>query len=58
VFNLSEQGIPWCQQTYRFESDIFTVAPGRIATDRTAYLDQLRVDKRGKTREQVEGEAL
>ncbi len=35
-----------------------TVAPGRIATDRTAYLDQLRADKRGVTREQVEQESL
>lgn len=30
-----------------------TVAPGRIATDRTAYLDQLRADKSGIDREQV-----
>lgn len=33
-----------------------TVAPGRIATDRTAYLDQLKADKRGISREQVEAE--
>jgi 3-oxoacyl-[acyl-carrier protein] reductase len=34
-----------------------TVAPGRIGTDRTAYLDQLKADKRGISREQVEAEA-
>lgn len=33
-----------------------TVAPGRIGTDRTAYLDQLRADKRGISRVQVEEE--
>lgn len=31
-----------------------TVAPGRIATDRTAYLDQMKADNLGKTREEVE----
>ena len=35
-----------------------TVAPGRIATDRTSYLDQLRADKRGVSKEQVVIEAL
>ena len=35
-----------------------TVAPGRIATDRTAYLDQLKADKRGVSREQVVAESL
>jgi 3-oxoacyl-[acyl-carrier protein] reductase len=30
------------------------VAPGRIATDRTAYLDQVKADKIGLTKEQVE----
>lgn len=35
-----------------------TVAPGRISTDRTAYLDQLKADKRGISREQVTAEAL
>lgn len=35
-----------------------TVAPGRIATDRTAYLDQLKADKRGIPKEQVEQESL
>jgi 3-oxoacyl-[acyl-carrier protein] reductase len=34
-----------------------TVAPGRIGTDRTAHLDQLRAAKRGISREQVEAEA-
>jgi len=34
-----------------------TVAPGRIATDRTAYLDQLKADKRGISREQIEIES-
>jgi 3-oxoacyl-[acyl-carrier protein] reductase len=35
-----------------------TVAPGRIATDRTAYLDQLKADKRGVSKEQVVAESL
>lgn len=35
-----------------------TVAPGRVATDRTAYLDQLKADKRGISREEVEQESL
>lgn len=35
-----------------------TVAPGRIATDRTAYLDQLKADKRGIDKEQVVAESL
>jgi 3-oxoacyl-[acyl-carrier protein] reductase len=35
-----------------------TVAPGRIATDRTAYLDQLKADKRGISKEQVVAESL
>jgi len=35
-----------------------TVAPGRIATDRTACLDQLKADKRGISRDQVKTEAL
>ncbi len=34
-----------------------TVAPGRIATDRTAYLDQLKADKRSISREQIETES-
>ena len=34
-----------------------TVAPGRISTDRTAYLDQLKADKRGVPVEQVMDEA-
>ncbi|UFJ38969.1 SDR family oxidoreductase [Brevibacillus humidisoli] len=33
---------------------INTVAPGRIATDRVAYLDQLKADKLGTNREEVE----
>jgi 3-oxoacyl-[acyl-carrier protein] reductase len=33
---------------------VTTVAPGRIATDRTAYLDQLKADKQGVSKEQVE----
>ncbi len=37
---------------------VTTVAPGRIATDRTAYLDQLKADKRGINRQQVVTEAL
>lgn len=32
---------------------VSTVAPGRIATDRTAYLDQLKADKRGIDKQQV-----
>ena len=35
-----------------------TVAPGRIATDRTAYLDQLKADRRGISKEQVTAESL
>jgi 3-oxoacyl-[acyl-carrier protein] reductase len=35
-----------------------TVAPGRIATDRTSYLDQLKADKRGISKEQVVAESL
>ncbi len=35
-----------------------TVAPGRIATDRTAYLDQFNAEKRGVSKEQVVSEAL
>jgi 3-oxoacyl-[acyl-carrier protein] reductase len=31
-----------------------TVAPGRISTDRVAYLDQLKADNQGKTREEIE----
>ncbi|SFK68040.1 3-oxoacyl-[acyl-carrier protein] reductase [Paenibacillus sp. 1_12] len=31
-----------------------TVAPGRIATERVAFLDNLKAQKTGKTREQVE----
>lgn len=37
---------------------INTVAPGRIATDRTAYLDQFNADKRGISKEQVVNDAL
>lgn len=33
---------------------INTVAPGRIATERVAFLDDLKAQKTGKTREQVE----
>ncbi len=36
---------------------INTVAPGRIATDRTAYLDQFNADRRGVSREQIVAEA-
>jgi 3-oxoacyl-[acyl-carrier protein] reductase len=35
-----------------------TVAPGRIATDRTAYLDEFNAKKRGITKDQVAAEAL
>jgi 3-oxoacyl-[acyl-carrier protein] reductase len=35
-----------------------TVAPGRIATDRTAYLDEFNARKRGITKEQLAAEAL
>jgi 3-oxoacyl-[acyl-carrier protein] reductase len=35
-----------------------TVAPGRISTDRTAYLDQLKADKRGISREEIQQESL
>jgi 3-oxoacyl-[acyl-carrier protein] reductase len=40
-----------------FNVRVNTVAPGRIATDRTAYLDQLKADRLGKSREQVEEES-
>lgn len=33
---------------------VHTVAPGRIATERIAYLDEVKAQKTGKTREQVE----
>lgn len=35
-----------------------TVAPGRIATERTAYLDQFKAVKRGVSKEQVVAESL
>jgi 3-oxoacyl-[acyl-carrier protein] reductase len=35
-----------------------TVAPGRIATDRTAFLDQLKADKLGISKKQVVAESL
>jgi len=35
-----------------------TVAPGRIATDRTTYLDQFKADKQGVRKEQIVNEAL
>ena len=34
-----------------------TVAPGRIATDRTRYLDQLKADKRGVSLDQIVAES-
>lgn len=34
-----------------------TVAPGRIATDRTAYLDQFKADQQGVSREAIEAAA-
>ena len=37
---------------------INTVAPGRIATDRVDYLDQLSADKRNVSKEQVKEESL
>ncbi|WP_025028628.1 SDR family oxidoreductase [Caldalkalibacillus mannanilyticus] len=37
---------------------INTVAPGRIATDRLAYLNQVKADKLGMTREEIEAESL
>ncbi|MDQ0268255.1 SDR family oxidoreductase [Cytobacillus purgationiresistens] len=37
---------------------INTVAPGRIATDRVDYLDQLSADKRSITKEQVKEESM
>ena len=37
---------------------VSTVAPGRIATDRTAYLDQLKADKRGIDKQQVFEESV
>ena len=36
---------------------VTTVAPGRIATDRTVYLDQLKAERRGISVEQVAEEA-
>lgn len=36
---------------------INTVAPGRIATDRVAFLDQVKADKMGVTREEVKQES-
>lgn len=37
-----------------FNVRVNTIAPGRIGTDRTAYLDQLKAEKLGKTREEIE----
>ncbi|PZE22156.1 SDR family oxidoreductase [Paenibacillus xerothermodurans] len=34
-----------------------TVAPGRIATDRTAYLDELKAQRTGQTREEIEAQS-
>lgn len=31
-----------------------TVAPGRVATDRVAFLDQVKADKQGVSKEEVE----
>ena len=36
---------------------VHTVAPGRVATDRTNYLDQLKADKLGVSLEQISNEA-
>jgi 3-oxoacyl-[acyl-carrier protein] reductase len=36
---------------------INTVAPGRVATDRVAFLDQVKADKAGVTREQIAEES-
>lgn len=36
---------------------VHTVAPGRVATDRTIYLDQLKADKRGVSLDQIRDEA-
>ena len=36
---------------------VTTVAPGRIATDRTSYLDQFNADRRGVSKEQIVEEA-
>lgn len=36
---------------------INTVAPGRIATDRVAFLDEVKAKKTGKTREEVENQS-
>jgi 3-oxoacyl-[acyl-carrier protein] reductase len=41
-----------------FNIRVNTVAPGRIATDRLAYLDQLRADQRGVPREEVVEETI
>lgn len=35
-----------------------TVAPGRVATDRLAYLDQLKADQRGISREEIAAETV
>lgn len=35
---------------------VHTVAPGRVATDRTIYLDQLKADKRGVSLDQIRDE--
>ena len=35
-----------------------TIAPGRIATDRTSYLDQFNADKRGISKDQIVNEAI
>lgn len=40
-----------------FKILINTVAPGRIATDRVAHLDQMNAEKTGRTKEEVEEKA-
>lgn len=37
---------------------VHTVAPGRVATDRTIYLDQLKAEKTGATMEQIREDNL
>jgi 3-oxoacyl-[acyl-carrier protein] reductase len=40
-----------------YEILVNTVAPGRISTDRTAYLDQLKADKAGVTAATIAADA-
>lgn len=59
VFRLGVVGLSktLADELAAFNILVTTVAPGRIATDRTSYLDQFNADKRGVCKEQIVEEA-